>query len=108
MKATVYKDIPARMWLMKKEVGKKEALTLVSTKAYRRIMDEVERAMRNGGAVTMENRSPDPTGRPPQSGDIQEWISVTIDHEVVVPPTPRERKDRQRRQLRLQDIARAA
>jgi hypothetical protein len=109
MTKTIYKNVPARIWLMKKETGKKAALTLVSTKAYRRIMDEVEHAMRNGGAVEIDVRVADRSGDPrPESGDIQEWISATIDHEAepvpMVPPSP----PRERRQLRLLDIARAA
>jgi len=107
MAVTVYKDIPARVWHMQGQ-GKKSVLTLASTKAYRRIMDEIERAMRNGGAVEMESRTAEPNGKAPQSGDVQEWISATIDYEAAPAPPAAPRQPKERRQLRLLDIARAA
>lgn len=67
MTVTVYRNIPARrLWNRR----------IVETPIYRRIMRDIERALKAGGCVHMESS---PLKTVSKNGEIVERITVTID-----------------------------
>lgn len=69
MRATRYSNVPARVWR-----GRKGTFT---TAMYRKIMAEIDRCIRSGGAVDCHQTSHYDPGMKP--GHIVERISFTLD-----------------------------
>lgn len=81
MKVTVYKDVPSRVW------SDCKPRHLATTKAYKRIMDEIGRAMKDGAAVEFESTIHDPNDGcgSRKAGDVYETINVRIEREAEAP-----------------------